>query len=170
MIQYSYENKKTDSHPTFIGRCYRSLLFSNHYWSLDFLACCPDPSRLTLVAQKSHSRTKNRDGRKIISSISVFLLFPPSNSLKEVNELWNSKESGTEIGHSLEFDFCPTLLRFIYYVSNCCKSQKEWSRWLLQSLQCMLILARRDKRIRRGRKQWSMDSTLYRLAWQNHLA
>lgn len=27
MIQYSYENKKTDSHPTFIGRCYRSLLF-----------------------------------------------------------------------------------------------------------------------------------------------
>lgn len=33
-----------------------------------------------------------------------------------------------------------------------------------QSLQCMLILARRDKRIQRGRKQWSMDSTLYRLA------
>ena len=93
MIQYSYENKKTDSHPTFIGRCYRSLLFSNHYWGLDFLACCPDPSRLTLVAQKSHSRTKNRDGRKIISSISVFLLFPPSNSLKEVNDLWNSKNS-----------------------------------------------------------------------------
>ena len=106
MIQYSYENKKTDSHPTFIGRCYCSLLFSNHYWGLDFLACCPDPSWLTLVAQKSNSRTKNRDGRKMISSISVFLLFPPRNSLIEVNELWNSKESGTEVLASQLFLDC----------------------------------------------------------------
>ena len=53
MIQYSYENKKTDSHPTFIGRCYRSLLFLTTIEAWIFWLCCPDPSRLTLVAQKA---------------------------------------------------------------------------------------------------------------------
>ena len=58
MIQYSYENKKTDSHPTFIGRCYRSLLFLTTIGGLDFWLAALILVRLTLVAQKAIQRTK----------------------------------------------------------------------------------------------------------------